>query len=108
LFSLQGVISPSLLIHGGVGLDRISGHARAPAKSHELGVYESGSVGYLSCARGSCVSYSGRGIHHGVRGVLRVRIQSVITPISPPSAMVLQPRPASLDPPQGSYIWRLL
>jgi hypothetical protein len=108
LLSLRGVVPLFLLFRCGVKLAHIGGYVRAPAKSHELGVYESGSVGYLSCARGSCVSYSGRGIHHGVRGVLRVRIQSVITPISPPSAMVLQPRPASLDPPQGSYIWRLL
>jgi hypothetical protein len=42
LLSLRGVISPSLLIHGRVGLDHVGGHARAPAKPHELGVYDSG------------------------------------------------------------------
>jgi hypothetical protein len=29
--SLLGVASPSLLIHGRVGLDRVEGHTRAPA-----------------------------------------------------------------------------
>jgi hypothetical protein len=30
--------SPPLLIHGGVGLDRVGGHTRAPAKLGESGV----------------------------------------------------------------------
>jgi hypothetical protein len=50
LLSLRDVVSPSLLIHGGVGLDRIGGHARAHAKPHESGVYDSSGVGYQSCA----------------------------------------------------------
>jgi hypothetical protein len=40
LLSLHGAASPSLLNHGGAGLDRIEGHARALVKHHELGVYE--------------------------------------------------------------------
>jgi hypothetical protein len=35
--SLLGVASPSLLIDGGVGLDRVGGHTRAPTKLGELG-----------------------------------------------------------------------
>jgi hypothetical protein len=50
LLSVQGVVPPSLLFDGGVGLVRIGGHARAPAKSCESGVYDSGGVSYLSCA----------------------------------------------------------
>jgi hypothetical protein len=30
-------------------LDSVEGHARAPAKPHQAGVYDSGGVGYLSC-----------------------------------------------------------
>jgi hypothetical protein len=59
--TLRGVASPSLLIHGGVGLDRIGGHARAPAKPRESEVYDSGRVGYLSCAQGSRMPCFGRG-----------------------------------------------
>jgi hypothetical protein len=47
--SLRGVVSPSPLIHGGVRLDRVRGHARAPAKSRMSGVYDSGRVSYLLC-----------------------------------------------------------
>jgi hypothetical protein len=50
LLSLQGVVPPSLLFHGGVGLVRIGGHARAPTKPYEFGVYDSRVVSYLSCA----------------------------------------------------------
>jgi hypothetical protein len=87
--SLRGVISPSLLIHAGVGLDHVGGHLRAPAKCCELGVYDSNGVGYLSCVRGSYASCSSGGIRHGVRGILRVRIGCAITPTSPLSAVVL-------------------
>jgi hypothetical protein len=38
LFTLRGIISLSLLFHGGVGLACVGGHARAPAKPRELGV----------------------------------------------------------------------
>jgi hypothetical protein len=105
LLSLRCVVSPSVVIHGRVGLDRIGGYVRTPKKPHESGVYDSGGVGYLSCARGSCISYSGGGIRRGVHGVLRVRIQCAITPISPLSTTVLRPRAASLghlrDPAYG-------
>jgi hypothetical protein len=96
--SLRGVISPSLLIHGGVGLDCVRGHVGAPAKPHESGAYDSGGLGYLSCARGCCISCSSGGIRCGVRGILRARIQCAITPISSLSALVLWPRAESLDP----------
>jgi hypothetical protein len=48
--SLQGVASPSLQIHGELGLDHVEGHSRAPTKPHESGVYDIGKDGYLSCA----------------------------------------------------------
>jgi hypothetical protein len=82
LLNLWGVVSPSLLIHCGVGLDRVGGHTRAPVKPRELGVYDSSGVGYLLCARGFCISCSDGGIRRGVCGVLRVRIWCAITPIS--------------------------
>jgi hypothetical protein len=96
--SLWGVISPSLLIHGGVGLDRIRGHTRAPAKPHESMVYDCDLVGYLSCAQGSCISCSGGEIHRGVRGILQAWIRCATTLISPLSATVLRSGAASLDP----------
>jgi hypothetical protein len=40
--SLLSVAFPSLLIYGGVGLDHIGGHTRAPTKPCESGVYDSG------------------------------------------------------------------
>jgi hypothetical protein len=98
LLSLWSVVSPSLLIHGGVGLDHIVGHERAPAKPHESGVYDSGGVGYLSCAQGSCASCIDGGIRRGMCSVLRVRIRCAITPISLLFATILCPRAASLDP----------
>jgi hypothetical protein len=96
--SLRGVVSPSLLIHGGVGLDCIGGHTGAAAKPLESGVYDSDGVGYFSGVRGSRVPCSGVGIHRGVRGVLRERILCAITTISPLSAAVLRPEASSLDP----------
>jgi hypothetical protein len=71
--SLQGVVSLSLLFHGGVGLAHVGGHARAHAKSRKLGVYDNGGVSYLSCAQRSCISSPDGGIRHGVCGVLRAR-----------------------------------
>jgi hypothetical protein len=53
--SLLGVTSLSLLTHGEVGLDRIGGDARAPAKSYELGVYDS--EGYVM----ACVAFYEQG-----------------------------------------------
>jgi hypothetical protein len=78
-------------------MDRIGGHARAPAKPHESGVYDNGGVGYMSCARGFCVSYYDGGIQHAMHDVLRVRICCAITPISLLSAAVLWPGAASLN-----------
>jgi hypothetical protein len=89
ILSLRGFIYPSLLIHGGVGLVRVGGHAGAPTKPRESGVYDSDGVGYLSYARGSCISRSGGGICHGMRDVLQDRIRCAITPISPLSATLL-------------------
>jgi hypothetical protein len=47
---LTGVISLSLLFHGGDRLAHVKGYARAYAKSHKSEVYDSGGVSYLSCA----------------------------------------------------------
>jgi hypothetical protein len=38
--NLRGVISLSLLFHGGVELTHVGGYARAPAKSRGSGVYD--------------------------------------------------------------------
>jgi hypothetical protein len=99
LLSLQGVVSPSLLNHGGVGLSRIGRHARAPVKPHESGIYDSGRAGYLPCAQGSCIPYSGGGgIPCGVHGILRAGIWCAITLISPLNVVVLWLGTAALDP----------
>jgi hypothetical protein len=68
--SLRDVVSPSLLIHGRVGSVHVGCHTRKPTKPHELGVYDSGEVGYQSCARGSCISCSDGGIRHGLHDIL--------------------------------------
>jgi hypothetical protein len=57
MLSLQGAASPSLLHHGGVLLDRVRDHARAPTKPHESGVYDNGGARDLPCARGSSIPY---------------------------------------------------
>jgi hypothetical protein len=89
LLSLWEVISLFLLFHGRVELAHIGGYARAPTKSHELGVYGRGRVSYLSCARGSCISCSSGGIRHGIRCILRARIWCAFTSISFLAATVL-------------------
>jgi hypothetical protein len=61
LLNLGSVMSPSLLFHGGFGLVHVRCHARAPAKPHKSGVYDSGEVSYLSSAQRSCIPYSGGG-----------------------------------------------
>jgi hypothetical protein len=94
----RGVTSLFLLFHGGVGLARVIGHTRAPAKSRKLGVYDSGRVCYLSCARGSCIYSPGGGIRRGVRGILCVGIWCVITSISLLLAAVLRLGAISPDP----------
>jgi hypothetical protein len=38
----------SLLFHGGVELTCVGGHARAPRKSHKLGMYDIGGASYQS------------------------------------------------------------
>jgi hypothetical protein len=78
-------------------LSHVRGHARAPTKPHKLGVYNSGGICYLSCARRSCVPSSSGGIRHGVRCVLRVRICCAITLISPLPTVVLRLGAASHD-----------
>jgi hypothetical protein len=45
--SLRGVVSLSLMFHHGVELAHIRGHARAPTKPCESGVYDHGRVIYL-------------------------------------------------------------
>jgi hypothetical protein len=70
LLSLLGVAFPSLLIHGRVGLDRVSGHARAHAKPCDSGVYDGGGACDLPHARGSCNARSGGGIRRGVCSIL--------------------------------------
>jgi hypothetical protein len=96
--SLLGVASPSLLIYGRVRLDHIEGHARAPTKPCELGVYDSYKVGYLSCAQRSCIPYTDGGIRCGMHAILQARIRYALTLISPLAAIVLWSGAASLDP----------
>jgi hypothetical protein len=62
-------------------LAHVGGHASAPAKPHDSGVFDHGGVGYLSCAQGYFTSYSGGGIHRGVHGSLRMRIRCAIPSI---------------------------
>jgi hypothetical protein len=85
------------MFHGGVRLARVGCHARALAKSRKSGVYDNNGASYLSCAWGSCISYSGWGICHGVRGILRVMIWCAVILISPLVAAVLWLGAASLD-----------
>jgi hypothetical protein len=108
LLSLLGVASPSLLIYGGVELDRVGGHARAPAKPGESGVYDGDGGCDLPCARGSRIPRSGGGERRGMHDILRVGLWCAITLISPLSAAILQLGTASLDPPWGFCTWRPL
>jgi hypothetical protein len=96
--SLLGVASPSLLIHGGVGLDCVGGHARAPTKPCESGVYDDGGACDLSCTRGSRAPppHSGEGIRCAMHGILRAGLWCAIIPNSP--LVDAQPGTASLDP----------
>jgi hypothetical protein len=95
--SLQGIVSPSLLFHGGVGLVYVGGHARAHAKHYESGVYDSSEVSYLSCAQRFLVPCSSGGIRHGVHDILRAGIWCDILLISPLLATVLRLGAASFD-----------
>jgi hypothetical protein len=47
LLILRGVVSISLLFHGGVGLAHVGGHTKAPAKPCKSGVYDNDGVSYL-------------------------------------------------------------
>jgi hypothetical protein len=59
--SLRGVVSLSLLFHGGVKLAHVRGYGSAPTKPNESRVYDHDGVSYLSCAQGSCISCSSGG-----------------------------------------------
>jgi hypothetical protein len=101
--SLLGIASPSLLNHGGVGLDHIGGHARAPTKPCESGVYDGGRARDLPRAQGSRIPCVSGGICRGLRGVLRAWVQCAIAPISLLSATVLWFGTPPLDP-----LWNLV
>jgi hypothetical protein len=94
---IKGVVSPSLLNHGRVGLAHVGGHARSHAKPHESRIYDSGEADYLSCARGSRIPYSSGGICCDLHDLLRAAILCAITPISPFVAAVLWLGTAALD-----------
>jgi hypothetical protein len=71
LLSLLGVSSPSLLIYGGVGLDCIEGHARAPTKPCELGYMIAAELAtYRVPEILRPLLYGGGGIRRGVHSVL--------------------------------------
>jgi hypothetical protein len=95
--SLLGVVSPSLLNHG-VGLVCVGGYARAPIKSHESEVYDSGGARGLPRARGSHVPCFEGGIGRGIHNVLRAGIWCAITSISLLFVVVLWLGTSSLDP----------
>jgi hypothetical protein len=96
--SLQGVVSPSHLNHGRIGLVHVGGHARAPAKPHESRVYDGGGARDLLRASGSRIPCSDWGIRRGMRDVLQAEIWCAITTISPLFIAVLQLGTSSLDP----------
>jgi hypothetical protein len=89
--------SSSSWLHDGVGLACVRDHARAPAKSSQSGVYDSGGTSYLPCSCGSCVPCPGGGIRRGMLGILRMRVWC--TPASIPllAAAVLWLGAASFD-----------
>jgi hypothetical protein len=95
--SLLGVVSPSLLNHG-VGLVRVGGYARAPAKPRESEVYDSGGARDLPLARGSHIPWFDEGIRRGMHDILRAGIWCAITPISLLFVVVLWLGTSSLDP----------
>jgi hypothetical protein len=70
LLRLQGDASPSFLNHGRIGLDHVRSHERAPTKSHESGIYDSGEAHNLLHARRSFIPHSCRGIRRGMCGNL--------------------------------------
>jgi hypothetical protein len=72
--SSQGVASPSLPNYGGVGLDHVGGHARAPTKSREPEVHDGGGARGMPHARGLRIPYASGRIHCDMHVVLRVRV----------------------------------
>jgi hypothetical protein len=88
LLILLGVASPSLLIHGRIGLDHVGGHARAPIKPGRSGVYDGSRACDLPHARGSQSPVQAGGYvmvwRHSLTGVW-----CVITPVSMLTAIVL-------------------
>jgi hypothetical protein len=97
---LHRVASPSLLNHGRVGLDRVRGHARSPAKPRELGVHDGAELARCCMPEdpASPVQARGGGIRRGLCSILRAGVWCCSTPISPLFAVVLWLRTASLDP----------
>jgi hypothetical protein len=88
LLSLRGVVSLSLPFHGRVELARVGGHARAPANSLSHGYMTT--VELATCrVPEDPASPALAGRHHGVRGVLRVRIWCAFASISLLAAIVL-------------------
>jgi hypothetical protein len=98
LLSLLDVAYPSLLVPGRVGLDRVGGHARGPAKPCESRVHDDDGACDLPRARGSYIPCSGGGIRHSLRDILRLGVWCAITPISSLSVVVLWPGITSPDP----------
>jgi hypothetical protein len=108
MLSLQGAASPSLLHHGGVLLDCVRDHARAPTKPHESGVYDNGGARDLPCARGSSIPYFDGGggyvvacaafYEWGFSVPSHQFLRSLLQFYDLKSCITLSPR--------GSYIWR--
>jgi hypothetical protein len=59
---LESVASPSLSIHGGIGLDSFQGHTGSPAKPQKPSVYDGDGAHDLPCARGPRVPWTHRRI----------------------------------------------
>jgi hypothetical protein len=76
-------------------------HTRAPAKSCESGMYDSGGASYLSCSCRSCIPCSSGEICHGMLSVLQARILHALALIPPLVAAVLWLGAASPDPFSG-------
>jgi hypothetical protein len=70
LLSLRGVVPPSLLVDGGIGLDCVECHTRAPAKPCESGVYDNSKVATCRVSEDPVSPAPAEGIHCGVHGIL--------------------------------------
>jgi hypothetical protein len=95
---LDGVASPSSLIHGGARLDSFHYYAELSTKICEAGVYDSARARDLPCARGPCVPCACRRIRGVLHGVLLSGILYVIALVPPLIVTVLGPRTAPSDP----------